>query len=228
MELFEQWRRQTWKDKHKKRKAIAIQNAERIRDRFMGFCDLEAGKILEIGCGSGAIRSSPLWRSDLEYWGLDPIILDPSHYQFPFIAGFAEHLPFKDRSFTQVLVKDSLDHFNNIEQFCNQTHRVLSAGGYLIIGQLLKANSSTLGCELSSHPLARIIRGFRALLFGKFDDFMDGFKRNLKIGGKRVSAEETHLWHFTEEEIEKMVRHHFQIQAKELIDGYLLIRAQRP
>jgi ubiquinone/menaquinone biosynthesis C-methylase UbiE len=86
-----------------------------------------------VGCGPGKFRFNldPL---RVSYYGLDPIVL-PEVADFPFVQGLAEHMPFQDDSFTDIVVLAALDHFRDLDRFLAEARRVLEPGGRLHILQ---------------------------------------------------------------------------------------------
>ncbi len=89
------------------------------------------GDVLDVGCGPYAVpvylREYP---TDCIY-GIDPV--DPFEpHPFTFVRGFAEFLPFPDRSFDVVIAATSLDHTLALNQALGEIRRVLKPGGRLL------------------------------------------------------------------------------------------------
>ncbi|MGE0160385.1 MAG: methyltransferase domain-containing protein [Gemmatimonadales bacterium] len=135
-----------WNDhleKFQARRDSRVQNPERPINRiaersqpqpsFGRFVGIEEGAVLDVGCGPGKFRFQ-LDPQKVRYVGLDPIAL-PDVGEFPFVQGLAEYMPFRDGSFTDVVVLAALDHFRDLDQFLSETARVLTAGGRLHIMQ---------------------------------------------------------------------------------------------
>ena len=59
----------------------------------------------------------------------------PEVSEFPFAQGLAERIPFKDGTFTDIVVVSALDHFRDPEGFFTEARRVLGPGGRLHIMQ---------------------------------------------------------------------------------------------
>lgn len=110
-----------------------IAERSRPQEAFAEFVDIREGTILDLGCGPGKFR----FHFDPErvrYVGLDPIVL-PDVTDFPFVQGVAEYLPFKDGTFTDVVVLAALDHFRDLDRFLSEARRVLGPEGRLHILQ---------------------------------------------------------------------------------------------
>jgi len=100
---------------------------------FAKFVGIESGTVLDIGCGPGKFRRN----FDLDrvhYVGLDPMTL-PEVSDFDFVQGVAEFIPFREGSFTDVVVLAALDHFRDLDRFLVEARRVLQPGGRLHVLQ---------------------------------------------------------------------------------------------
>lgn len=100
---------------------------------FARFTGIRKGRVLDVGCGPGKFRHN-LDLARVEYVGLDPLAL-PEVGEFPFAQGLAERIPFKDGTFTDIVVVAALDHFRDPEGFFVDARRVLAPGGRLHIMQ---------------------------------------------------------------------------------------------
>jgi uncharacterized protein YbaR (Trm112 family) len=89
------------------------------------------GRVLDVGCGSGKLRSR---LNSKAYFGLDPIVLEQAE-GFPLVHGVAEYLPFKANSFSDIAVIASLDHFGEPDLFFEEAVRLLEPGGRLHLAQ---------------------------------------------------------------------------------------------
>ncbi len=126
--------RRQWRDRHPDRFATKITNgSSALQASFAAFTEIDEGRILDVGCGPGNFRHR---FADLPvaYWGIDPLPLPESRH-FSFVRAVAEHLPFRDGLFTDVVVMAAMDHFQDVEAFCDETVRVLAPGGRLHIVQ---------------------------------------------------------------------------------------------
>ena len=87
---------------------------------------------LDIGCGALAkpayIRAAP----DVIFTGVDPYLGNVER-EFNFIEGFAEELPFGDKTFDGALFATSLDHIGNPQKAISEAHRILKDEGNLFI-----------------------------------------------------------------------------------------------
>ena len=100
---------------------------------FARFTGIREGRVLDVGCGPGKFRHN-LDLARVQYVGLDPLAL-PEVSEFPFAQGLAERIPFKDGTFTDIVVLAALDHFRDPEGFFVDARRVLAPGGRLHIMQ---------------------------------------------------------------------------------------------
>lgn len=92
------------------------------------------GRLLDIGCGPGALR---LHVPDaVSYIGVDPLPL-PETGEFEYVQAIAEQLPFADDTFRHVVVISALDHMKDIQQFAREVRRVLAPGGRLHISNTI-------------------------------------------------------------------------------------------
>ncbi len=98
---------------------------------FVRFCDFH-GMVLDVGCGPQTIPAymSGCVNSDVLFVGIDPFI---GLHSFNFVCGLAEHLPFHDGLFDQVLFATSLDHFIDIEIALREAKRVMKDTGNICI-----------------------------------------------------------------------------------------------
>lgn len=100
---------------------------------FAKFVGIESGTVLDIGCGPGKFRRN----FDLDrvhYVGLDPMTL-PEVSDFDFVQGVAEFIPFRESTFTDIVVLAALDHFRDLDRFLVEARRVLEPGGRLHVMQ---------------------------------------------------------------------------------------------
>lgn len=112
---------------------VKLAGKSRPQPSFAEFIRIDRGMVLDIGCGPGKFRHL-LDPSRVEYIGLDPMPL-PEVSDFPFVQGLAEYIPFKDKSFTDVVVLAALDHFRNLDRFLDEARRVLVPRGRLHVMQ---------------------------------------------------------------------------------------------
>lgn len=142
MMVGEEW--DVWKDHLaglQKRREQRINNPERLLNRlgkgphlkkeFSEFIGRVEGNVLDVGCGPGKFRNHI---NGANYFGLDPIVLTESE-SFPFVHSMAEHIPFKDNTFSHIFVINVLDHLRDLDTFYKEVVRVLHIDGRLHIVQ---------------------------------------------------------------------------------------------
>ena len=97
---------------------------------FLNFCQIEGGRMLETGCGSGWFLR---YINGVDYIGLDVLVRKDIDFNFPFAVGFGEKLPFKSKSFDHVLILATLDHVFDPLEVINESFKVLKKGGNIYI-----------------------------------------------------------------------------------------------
>lgn len=112
---------------------VRVAKKSRPQRPFAHFTGISEGRVLDVGCGPGRFRHN-FDLSAVSYFGLDPIVI-PESDDFPLIRGLAEYLPFKDGTFTDLVVLAALDHFREPERFFSEARRVLGPDGRLHILQ---------------------------------------------------------------------------------------------
>ena len=98
-----------------------------VADRITSFSNV--ARLLEIGCGSGAIRDYLPAR--IHYSGIDPI--ECAHATFDFKIGYAENIPHAEGVFDLVLVKDAVNYFRELEPVMSEAFRVLKTNGAVLL-----------------------------------------------------------------------------------------------
>lgn len=125
--------RREWRQEHPERFSSKITNQSgSLQKAFAEFTGITSGTVLDVGCGPGGFRQhlSP----DVAYYGIDPLPLVETD-DIPSVRAIAEHLPFRDALFTDIVVMAALDHFQDVESFCREAVRVLVPNGRLHIVQ---------------------------------------------------------------------------------------------
>ncbi len=86
---------------------------------------LKSGLVLDVGCGNGMISQLLMnWRNDISIIGVDTL-LRPKTY-IPIIQYNGVNLPFKDNTFSTVLLVDVLHHTQNPQSVLQECVRVSS------------------------------------------------------------------------------------------------------
>jgi SAM-dependent methyltransferase/uncharacterized protein YbaR (Trm112 family) len=220
---FRDWRARTWEggDAIERRSSAAV--AERRRDAFAAFCGSIRGRALEVACGDGHLRNARGFRAG-EYWGIDPMPVTGAAYDFPFVAGVGERLPFRAGVFDAVLVKDSLHHFQDPGRFLDEARRVTSPGGRLVVCQGIETAP---GAERSSPGGSRLLRrastALRLLFFGDLAELRARAARAMRsaAGEGAAAGEDPFVWHLKREDVEFEVRRRYEVRESRL-DGNVL------
>ncbi len=101
------------------------------RERAVNYFQPKAGKLLEIGCGLGKLRSH--LPAGVEYYGCDPLEREAARENFPFAIAHAESLPFKDNSFDAVVFYAVLIHVFDVDRALAEAARIVKPGGRLYL-----------------------------------------------------------------------------------------------
>lgn len=102
--------------------------------RTLGNSGLKAGRVLEIGCGTGANLR------ELRQCGFTVAGLDRSHdalahaQECPVIQADGEaSLPFRDNSFDAIVMMDVLEHLREVGPVLEEVRRLLKPGGVALV-----------------------------------------------------------------------------------------------
>lgn len=112
-----------------------IKGAVRMVLKFLKFCKLKDGILLDVGCGSGWFRR---YIPRINYIGLEVLVRRDISIDFPMVVGLGERLPFKEGSFDNVLIYATLDHVFDPIQVLKESFRVLKKGGNVYILNAIK------------------------------------------------------------------------------------------
>lgn len=142
MMVGEEW--DIWRDHLlglQERREERIENPERLlhrlgkgpnlKKKFSEFIGPIEGNVLDVGCGPGKFKRQ---LKGVNYFGLDPIVL-PETAGFPFVHSMAEHIPFKNNTFSHIFAINVLDHLRDLDAFYKEVARVLDKKGQLHIVQ---------------------------------------------------------------------------------------------
>jgi ubiquinone/menaquinone biosynthesis C-methylase UbiE len=107
-------------------------------DRLAAAGDLDARRVLDIGCGTGAVAIHLARRHGCAVVGVDPssemlAVARAKHGRsVRFEQARAEELPFADGSFDRAIMVSVVHHLDALKAFA-EVHRVLAPGGRLVI-----------------------------------------------------------------------------------------------
>lgn len=112
-----------------------------LYDHLARLVNVEGKNVLEVGCGRGGGASYIAGRlRPKSYTGLDLTKRavqygagNNKHANLRFLAGDAEHLPFREGAFDVVINVESCHCYDPIENFLAGVRRVLVPGGYLLL-----------------------------------------------------------------------------------------------
>jgi dTDP-4-amino-4,6-dideoxygalactose transaminase/glycosyltransferase involved in cell wall biosynthesis/ubiquinone/menaquinone biosynthesis C-methylase UbiE len=104
---------------------------DECRRRAVEFFAPEAGRLLDIGCGTGKMRAH--LPEGVGYFGCDPLVTEPPQSGFPFALAKGEALPFADGSFDHVLLYCVLPNVLSVGAVLSEAARVLRPGGRLFV-----------------------------------------------------------------------------------------------
>ncbi len=135
------WRARTWNGD-----SGAVAQTQRNLEIAAAFASWARvhGVVLDVGCGSGAIRSVV---PATAFFGIDPMPLDQD-YTFPFARAISDRLPFPDAAFDVCYFFSSIDYALNIETTLAEAYRVLKPGGGIAIATPIHATRQWEGEQL--------------------------------------------------------------------------------
>lgn len=133
--------------RHFRERAATYDKAEWVHDPCvmtvtLDFLDLAPGRrVLDVGAGTGAVLAAALAAcpslGKCAAFDLSGEML--AHVRDPRIltcCGDAESLPFSSGSFEAVACRQSLHYVRDLDRCLRAIHRVLTAGGILVVGQM--------------------------------------------------------------------------------------------
>jgi len=121
--------------------------------------------ILDLACGTGTLTRKLGWLDGAQVTGLDPSesmlrvakSRTPDGQDIIFQKGYAELLPFSDKSFQVITISYGIRNFADRDASFSQTLRVLEPGGKLFILEFsLKANAGA-GMALQRFYIGRVL-----------------------------------------------------------------------
>ena len=128
----------------------------KLHEAFAQFVKIKEGKVLDVGCGPGKFRFL-LGNDNITYYGLDPIVL-PEVEDCRFVRALAEYIPFKDNTFSHIVIMSALDHFRKIDTFLKEAIRVLKEDGKLnIIQSIHEVQGLRSGIKMLTHWIKDIL-----------------------------------------------------------------------
>ncbi len=134
---------------------IGISEAERCYNFFKS-CGLPKSRVMEIGCYDGYFLSL-IKKDGYEVCGIEPNPMSriaEKEYKIPIVRDFFSEKRFPPNSFDIIIMRNLLEHIENLNKFLSDISKVLSPDGYLLIevpniSSILKEGS--LGCFCHQH-----------------------------------------------------------------------------
>lgn len=120
-------------ERHKEKKPLPHPSGKKLHQAFFEFAAIEEGRVLDVGCGPGKLRTY-LNEERVVYYGLDPLPMSEVS-GFRYVCALAEHIPFTDSYFSHIMVNAALDHFCDLDKFFQEAQRVLEPGGKVYVLQ---------------------------------------------------------------------------------------------
>jgi len=108
--------------------------AQRSLDFFVG-CNIPKGKVLDIGCYDGYFLSL-IKRKGYEVQGIEPnpaSEIAKQKYGIPIIKDYFSNKYYKKNSFDIIVLRNILEHIQEVDNFIKNVTRVLKPGGYIFI-----------------------------------------------------------------------------------------------
>ncbi len=132
---FQERRDERIREPHRQVHALAKKSRSRnAKSKFAEFAGIREGKVLDLGCGPGNFRFN--LNDNVEYYGLDPLpLLEVA--EFPFVCALSEYMPFKNDTFSHLLVIDAMDHFKDLEASFKEALRILKPVGKFHLIQVI-------------------------------------------------------------------------------------------
>jgi SAM-dependent methyltransferase len=159
------------------------------KEAFAKFVDPAGTRLLDVGCGAGKFRR--YLADGVEYYGLDPVPV-PETTEFPYVRALAERIPFRDSTFSDLVVIASVDHFQDIGGFLSEAVRVLE--------------------ETGRFHLVQSVHGARGLA-GRVRMLAHHLKDSLESRATKVQNPDApkHMTEFTRDALEARLSDHFRI-----------------
>jgi SAM-dependent methyltransferase len=135
--------------------------------RALSFCDLpDDSPVVDIGCGTGVTVGFLIRDCRLKACGLErsPAMLGQARNRepdLPLIQGTANRLPFRDNCLSAVLCECVLSLVEDTAGAWYELHRVLRAGGYLVVADVY-ARAPEHAHLLKSVPVNCCLKGARS------------------------------------------------------------------
>jgi len=100
-------------------------------------------KLLDVGCGEGALLSLIKQKTKASVVGIDPEVESfKSINSLKIIKGSAYKLPFKPSSFDYIISTEVIEHLSQTKKYLLEINRVLKPKGRLIITTLVKLSET--------------------------------------------------------------------------------------
>ncbi|TDC63004.1 class I SAM-dependent methyltransferase [Actinomadura sp. GC306] len=116
--------------------------------------DAGASRVLDVGCGEGALTAAFDGGPPFPLVGLDASGTLLRAHPGPRVQGDARRLPFRDGTFDAVVAVNMLHHLPDPTAALREAHRVLAPGGVLLASAISRADSPELAPAWRPDPTA--------------------------------------------------------------------------
>jgi SAM-dependent methyltransferase len=130
---------------------------------------IRARRILDVGCGEGALRAALPRRLQPRVVGLDASRTMLDAHPPPVVQGHAAALPFRGAVFDAAVAVDVFDHLDEPTAAVVEAHRVLAPGGLLIVATASRHDSPELARVWRPPPSSFDAENGPDLLAGVFE-----------------------------------------------------------
>ena len=139
----------------------------------------EKSRLLEVGCGVGMLSQY----LTAQYAGIDPIEHKDLCKGIDFKIAIGEKIPYPDKSFDYVLIKDAINYFAVLGPFLTEASRVLADNGAILVTEFVGRRY---------HPRLQKLKNL--------------IKKHLWI--KRNMWDATYLNFYTSHDVKRLAEHH--------------------
>lgn len=141
-----------WRKRHPISDADAMPCYDEIAKWLSGYA-ANGEFLLDIGCKTGGLRKSPLFPPGVKYYGIDPLLISGGDYSFDFSNVSLEQFQSKAGYFDVVIIKDSVDYFEDPVIAFKKIRQLTKSGGCLLIAEGDHVSDLQLFLKILSIPI---------------------------------------------------------------------------